>query len=173
MAVLLTAGLPWIPILYTILVGEVMVVSALLGALVSSSYKWGYFIFAMMALFVITYNIVIIGCRHARLLGVTIYRTYRRCGVWTLFLWFIYPIAWGLCEGGNVISPDSEAIFYGILDILSKPVFGAILLWGHRNIDPKILVSRAVSYKLVGAWAELRAWREWLGYSAFLNVDVI
>jgi hypothetical protein len=25
---------------------------------------------------------------------------------------------------------------YGILDLLAKPVFGAILLWGHRNIDP-------------------------------------
>lgn len=48
----------------------------------------------------------------------------------------LYPIAWGLCEGGNVISPDSEAIFYGILDFLAKPCFGALLIWGHRNIDP-------------------------------------
>jgi bacteriorhodopsin len=61
------------------------------------------------------------------------------CGVWTIFLWFIYPIAWGLCEGGNVISPDSEAVFYGVLDILAKPVFGALLLFGHRNIDPAAL----------------------------------
>lgn len=35
-----------------------------------------------------------------------------------------------------MIAPDSEAIFYGILDLLAKPVFGALLLWGHRNIDP-------------------------------------
>jgi bacteriorhodopsin len=38
-------------------------------------------------------------------------------------------------EGGNVIPSDSEAVFYGILDILAKPGFGALLLWGHRNID--------------------------------------
>ena len=56
--------------------------------------------------------------------------------MWTISLWFLYPIAWGLSEGGNVIAPDSEAVFYGILDILAKPVFGALLLWGHRNIDP-------------------------------------
>jgi hypothetical protein len=61
------------------------------------------------------------------------------CGTWTIFLWFIYPIAWGLSEGGNVIAPDSEAVFYGVLDILAKPVFGALLLWGHRNIDPATL----------------------------------
>jgi bacteriorhodopsin len=38
-----------------------------------------------------------------------------------------------------VIGSDGEAIFYGVLDILAKPVFGAILLWGHRNIDPRRL----------------------------------
>ena len=59
-----------------------------------------------------------------------------QCGVLTLFLWFLYPIAWGLSEGGNVIHPDSEAIFYGILDIFAKPVFGILLLLGHNKIDP-------------------------------------
>lgn len=27
-------------------------------------------------------------------------------------------------------------MFYGVLDLLAKPVFGALLIWGHRNIDP-------------------------------------
>ena len=45
----------------------------------------------------------------------------------------------GSLQGGNVISPDSEGVFYGILDILAKPGFGALLLWGHRNIDPRSL----------------------------------
>ena len=58
------------------------------------------------------------------------------CGVLTVFLWFLYPIAWGLSEGGNVIAPDSEAVFYGVLDLFAKPVFGALLIWGHRGIDP-------------------------------------
>ena len=30
-------------------------------------------------------------------------------------------------------------MFYGVLDVLAKPVFGALLLWGHRGIDPKRL----------------------------------
>ena len=58
------------------------------------------------------------------------------CGVLTSLLWLLYPIAWAVCEGGNIISPDSEAAFYGVLDVLAKPVFGALLIWGHRNIDP-------------------------------------
>ena len=82
------------------------------------------------------WNVAVVGRSHARVLGADVSRTFLTTGVWTLSLWFLYPIAWGLCEGGNVISSDSEAIFYGILDVLAKPVFGAILLFGHRNIAP-------------------------------------
>ena len=58
----------------------------------------------------------------------------------------LYPIAWGVCEGGNVISPDSEAVFYGILDLIAKPVFGAALIWGHRSIEPARLGIRVFEY---------------------------
>lgn len=47
----------------------------------------------------------------------------------------IYPIIFGVAEGGNVIAPDSEAVSYGVLDLASKFVFAVVLLWGHRNID--------------------------------------
>lgn len=139
MDLLLTCGLPWPTILYTILMDEVMVVTGLVGALVASSYKWGYFVFAMFALFFIAYNVCYVGLQHAAAINSNVKRTFLICGVWTIFLWFLYPIAWGLSEGGNVISPDSEAVFYGVLDIMAKPVFGAMLLFGHRNIDPAIL----------------------------------
>jgi hypothetical protein len=51
------------------------------------------------------------------------------------FLWLLYPIAWGLADGGSVIYPDSEMIFYGVLDILAKPVFLIIHLVSLRNCD--------------------------------------
>lgn len=136
MDLLLTAGLPWPTILYTILIDEVMIIAGLVGALVASSYKWGYFVFGMVAILFVAWTVTWTARKHAAALGSDISRTYLMCGVWTMFLWFLYPIAWGLSEGGNFISPDSEAVFYGILDILAKPVFGALLLWGHRNIDP-------------------------------------
>ena len=93
----------------------------------------------MVAFFWVAWTVTWTARKHATALGSDIGRTYLICGVWTIFLWFLYPIAWGLSEGGNVIAPDSEAIFYGILDILAKPVFGALLLWGHRTIDPSRL----------------------------------
>ena len=55
------------------------------------------------------------------------------------FLWFLYPIAWGLADGGNQISPDGEMVFYGVLDLLAKPVFAVVHLWGLRNLDYDVL----------------------------------
>jgi len=133
--VLLTAGLPWPTVLYTILVDEIVAVTLLVGALVKSTYKWGYFVFGVSALFFVAWTVIFDARGQARNLGADINRVYTICGLWTVSLWLLYPIAWGVSEGGNVIAPDSEAIFYGILDLLAKPVFGALLLWGHRNID--------------------------------------
>jgi bacteriorhodopsin len=133
---LLTAGVPLGTILVALLADEIMIVCGLVGALTRSSYKWGFWTFGMAAFFFVVYALLFDGRRHASALGGEPKKTYMMCGVWLIFLWFLYPIAWGLSEGGNVIHPDAEAIFYGILDIMAKPVFGALLLWGHRNIAP-------------------------------------
>ncbi|KAI9800737.1 MAG: ion channel activity [Piccolia ochrophora] len=133
---LLTAGLPWPTILFTILLDEVMIITGLVGALVKSSYKWGFFAFGCAAFLAVAWNVTWTARLHAKRLGDDVSRVFLITGVWTIFLWFLYPIAWGVSEGGNVIAPDSEAAFYGVLDVLAKPVFGALLLWGHRNIDP-------------------------------------
>jgi len=121
--------------MYTIAMNEIMIVTGLVGALVKSNYKWGFFTFGTAAFLVVAYTVVIEGQSYARAIGSDVFRTYLICGVWTIGLWFLYPIAWGLSEGGNVISSDSEAVFYGVLDVLAKPVFSFLLLWGHRRID--------------------------------------
>jgi len=136
---LLTAGMPWPSILFVILIDEIMIVTGLAGALVRTSYKWGYFTFGCVALFYILYMLGWEARKHANALGRDIGRTFMICGSLTAVLWTLYPIAWGVCEGANLISPDSEAAFYGVLDVLAKPVFGALLIWGHRNINPGAL----------------------------------
>lgn len=82
----------------------------------------------------------------ANRLGADVGRVFLTCGSLTALVWILYPVSWGVSEGGNVIAPDSEAIFYGILDLLAKPVFGALLIWGHRDIDPARLGLRIRDY---------------------------
>lgn len=87
-------------------------------------------------MFGIFWNLAIEGRKHAKNLGSDIYRTYLICGCLTLFIWLCYPICWGVSEGANIIPPDSEAVFYGVLDFLAKPVFSIALIVGHWNINP-------------------------------------
>ncbi|KAF7719098.1 Uncharacterized protein PECH_000284 [Penicillium ucsense] len=134
--ILLTCGLPWPTILFAVVLDEIMIVTGLIGALVKSQYKWGYFTIGCVAFFMVAYVIIGVGMSHAKVIGQDVNRLFIMISVWTLVMWTLYPVAWGLCEGGNVISPDSEAVFYGVLDLLAKPVFGGILLWGHSKIDP-------------------------------------
>ncbi|KAF2240389.1 family A G protein-coupled receptor-like protein [Trematosphaeria pertusa] len=139
MDLMLTAGMPWPTILWVVMVDWIMIVTGLVGALVQSRYKWGFFTFGCAALVYIVYHLVWESRRNANAYGRDIGRAFLFCGSLTTMLWILYPIAWGVCEGGNVVAPDSEAVFYGILDLLAKPVFGALLIWGHRNIDPGML----------------------------------
>ena len=122
--------------MFTIFIDEIMIVAGLAGALVKSTYKWGYYTFGMIALVYIAWVLLFEARSHAKSLGDDVHKAYITVGAWTTLLWFLYPIAWGVCEGGNYITPDSEAAFYGVLDVMAKPVFGALLLWGHRGIDP-------------------------------------
>jgi len=133
---MLTAGFPWSTILYTLLMDEVMIVTGLVGALTSNVYKWGYYTAGCAAFFLVFYNLVLPGARNARAIGSDVGKLYFVMVGLTTVVWFLYPIAWGVAEGGNVITSDGEAVFYGILDIIAKPVFGFVTLFGHRNIDP-------------------------------------
>ncbi|KAF2438651.1 family A G protein-coupled receptor-like protein [Karstenula rhodostoma CBS 690.94] len=143
---MLTAGMPWPTIFFVIFADWIMIVTGLVGALVTSRYKWGFFTFGCFALFYILYHLGWESRRNANRYGNDVGKAFLFCGSLTSVLWLVYPIAWGVCEGGNVIAPDSEAIFYGILDLLAKPVFGALLIWGHRNIEPSRLGLNIADY---------------------------
>ncbi|KAI1465358.1 bacteriorhodopsin [Daldinia caldariorum] len=135
LGVLLTAGVPTPTILATLLADEIMIVTGLIGALTRTRFKWGFWAFGTAALLFIVYELLFDARRHASTLGGAPKKTFMFCGSFLIFLWLLYPIAWGLSEGGNVIHPDGEAVFYGVLDILAKPVFGLMLILGHRKIS--------------------------------------
>jgi len=143
---LLTAGMPWPTILWVILVDWLMIVTRLVGALVRSRYKWGYYAFSCAALLYIIYQLGFEARRHASARGKDVGRVFLMCGTLTIIVWICYPVAWAVCEGGNLIAPDSEAVFYGVLDFLAMPIFGILLLWGHRGIDPSRLGLRIRDY---------------------------
>lgn len=97
-------------------------------------------------MFGVFWQLAVVGRASAARLGRDFHRVYMACGVSTLFVWLLYPVAWGLCEGENVISANYGAIFYGILDFFAKPVFSIALIYGHWSIDPSRLGLRIDDY---------------------------
>lgn len=100
---------------------EIFSLGYLIGILILSTYKWGYYVFGTVGL-IANMSLVI----HSFLNALKSSENKRVGSILVLFqlvLWVLYPIAWGVSEGGNKIQPDSEAVFYGILDLFT---FGII-----------------------------------------------
>lgn len=60
---------------------------------------------------------------------------YRSAGRLTIVLWTGYPIAWALTEGTNVLGPNVTCLLYCILDVISKCVFGFIIVSNREALD--------------------------------------
>jgi bacteriorhodopsin len=75
---MLTAGMPWPTILFIILVDEIMIITGLVGALVVSVYKWGYFAFGMLPLLLLDSTLMLMW---SRLLRTRLHRLPSRLGI--------------------------------------------------------------------------------------------
>jgi bacteriorhodopsin len=40
-------------------------------------------------------------------------RAYRSSAIYLSLIWMLYPVCWGLADGGNILRPSGEMIFYG------------------------------------------------------------
>jgi bacteriorhodopsin len=132
-ALLLLTGLSWATILFAVTLLEIWVVSWLCGALVTTSYKWGYFTFGTFAYLVLAYLLLAWGIDSSRRLGTN--KNYSMLAAILVVVWMVYPISWGLNEGSNRISVTGEMIWYGIMDLITVPFFGSLLLVLSRKFD--------------------------------------
>lgn len=127
------SSLDWSTALFTIVCQEVTVIGLLVGAVVSSSYKWGYFTFAAFAYLLVAFNLLFPFRRasynvNSKSVGNILFPS-------VVVLLLLYPICWALSEGGNVIQLDSEAAFYGVLDVCFFLVAGGYFLYAARGVD--------------------------------------
>ena len=109
------------------------VLGLLIGSVVRSSYKWGYFTFACVGFILEAIQLLWFFRRSA------IKSDFSKAGTTVTFLatllLMLYPVAWALSYGGNVIQPDSEAVFFGVLDLSYFVILGAIFLYFTNGID--------------------------------------
>jgi len=110
------SGISWATIIYQIFLSWIWVINYLAGSYVETKYKWGFFAFGTFAMILLVTNIWLEGGRGARRLGSRSHHTF--LAGHTTFLWIMYPIAWGLSDGGHKIGGTGSAVWYSILDVL-------------------------------------------------------
>jgi len=127
------SGVSWATILYQIALSWTWVISYLVAAYTTTNYKWGFFAFGTVAWLLLAASTLTEGRTSATRVGVS--RDYTLLVGWVNLLWLLYPIAWGLSDGGNRIGVVAGFIFFGVLDVLLVPVLaiGTIVL--ARNWD--------------------------------------
>ncbi|KAI9893606.1 MAG: hypothetical protein M1814_006402 [Vezdaea aestivalis] len=141
------AGLNGADMLVAVVADLVMILTGLFaGYGANGAQKWGYYTIACLAYLVIIYEIAVGGRRTVASKDKKTAAFFASLGGFTLILWTIYPIVWGLGEGAFKISVDTEIMIYAVLDILAKPVFGFWLLITHDRLP-------ASQISLDGAWA--------------------
>lgn len=129
----LLSGISWATILYQVFLAWTWVVSFLVSAYTATDYKWGFFAYGLAAQIALHVSTLTTGRRSARRVGVA--RDYTMLAGWANLLWFMYPIAYGLSDGGNRIGVVGGFIFFGILDLLLVPVMAAAFIVLARNWD--------------------------------------
>jgi len=132
-AILLVSGVSWATILFAVALLDIWVLTWLFGALVASSYRWGYYAFGCFSYLVLAYILLAWGSMRSRGIGST--TRYPMLAGLLAALWIVYWIAWGLSEGSNRLSVTGEMIFYGILDLFSVPLYGVLFLIMSRRFD--------------------------------------
>jgi len=143
----LMAGLSGANILVAIVADLIMILTGLFAAYGSNDgQRWGWYAWACIAFLAIVYQVGFNGREAAAGKDNKTKAFYASIAGFTLILWTIYPIVWGLADGSRTVSVDGEIIAYAVLDILAKPVFGFWLLFTHDSMS-------ATSPTIEGFWA--------------------
>ncbi|CAM1510553.1 Fc.00g008880.m01.CDS01 [Cosmosporella sp. VM-42] len=136
----LLSGISWTTIFCNIFIAWLWVLTYLAAAYTTTDYKWGFFAFGTFSWIILAMSTLNESREEAERLGIT--RDYMILASIPNLLWALYPVAFGLSDGGNVLGVTGSFIFFGILDVLMVPVltFAFVVLgrrwdWRRLNLD--------------------------------------
>lgn len=142
----LASALPLSDIVILAFTGGFIWANLLVGALVQSSYKWGYYTFACVSMLYMWWVLIMPARKSAKVLKGDYHIIATVSAVWISFMYALYAVCWACCEGANVVSNDSEMVWYGILDILTKPCFLFYFLAALTDCDLAVLQLNSGKY---------------------------
>lgn len=132
------SGVSWSTIIYNVALSWVFVGTYLCSALTATHYKWGYFAFGTYAYLLLSLSLLRTGMTTSKRLNIKSH--YLPITSWLIFMWLLYPIAYGVADGGNKIGVTEGFIFFGVLDCLTVPLLSSGILmmamkWDYRAMN--------------------------------------
>ncbi|KAI0146988.1 hypothetical protein GGR57DRAFT_281015 [Xylariaceae sp. FL1272] len=126
------AGLNGASILVLVISDVIMILTGLFGTFSRDDGQgWGWYAWGCLAYLNIVYQLAYKGRAAVSNKDNKTKAFFGALSAYTLLLWTMYPIMWGIADGSRSVNVDAEIIAYGILDVLAKPVFGFWLLLTH------------------------------------------
>jgi len=129
------AGAHWSELFFTIICADVMIAAGYAGAIdVAYNATWPLFAFGFVAFAPVAISLLTSFRASAYRHHVEVGKLYDLLAFSSVLLWTGYGVVWGCSEGGGIMTVDQEIITYTVLDIISKCVFGFVLLFSREAI---------------------------------------
>jgi hypothetical protein len=131
----LVSGAHWVEIMWTFWFTVVSVAALFAASTVNGPNSvWPLFAAGVAAGFPVLIALAYTFRKTAYRVHAEIGRLYDVLGFSMIILIAGYAITWAVSEGGLVTTIDQETIIYAVLDIVTKVVFGAVLIWSREAI---------------------------------------
>lgn len=134
-ALLILSTVGWAAIFLTVVLTLIWGSMYLIGMFISTSFKWGFFVFAIVANLLIAWQLLGNARGWARRVDVAMHKSYSTLSAYIVGLMFLYAICWAVSEATNRITPNREMVYYAVLDVLSQGIFALMLLFLTRSLD--------------------------------------
>lgn len=151
----LLSGVSWSTILFNVFLAWIWVISYLCSAYTATRYKWGFYAFGTVAYLLLAFQTMWASRSSARRSSTdrsSVDRDYTMLAGFVNLLWLLYPIAFAVSDGGNVISVTRSLIFFGILDLLLLCGTAFAFLFLARRWDYGRLHLNFTQYGRVGSY---------------------
>ena len=131
----LVSGAHWVEIMWTCWFTLISIAALFAASTVNGPNSvWPLFAAGIAAGFPVVIALAYTFRKTAYRVHAEIGRLYDVLGFSTIVLIVGYAITWAVSEGGLVTTIDQETIIYAVLDIVTKVVFGAVLIWSREAI---------------------------------------
>lgn len=131
--VLALAGASNDDILMAVFVDMLMIGFGCVGAQTPFWGKWVFFLISMLCFVHVCQ--VLMKYNSTNKFGPEAQALYQKVSSMTIVLWSLYPVVWVVAEGTRMISPSLEACCYMIMDVLSKCLFGFLIVQARGALE--------------------------------------